>query len=37
MGIEVIPHKIRSAWEPGSILRIKDLIGRLKMDVPVTP
>jgi glycosyltransferase involved in cell wall biosynthesis len=33
MGIEVIPHKIRSAWEPGSILRIKNLIRELKIDV----
>ncbi len=33
MGIEVIPHKIRSAWEPGSVLRIKNLIRELKIDV----
>jgi glycosyltransferase involved in cell wall biosynthesis len=33
MGIEVISHKIRSAWEPGSILRIKKLIRELKIDV----
>jgi glycosyltransferase involved in cell wall biosynthesis len=33
MGIEVIPYKIRSPWEPKSILRIKNLIRDLKIDV----
>ncbi len=33
MGIEVIPHKIRTAWEPGAVLRIKNLIRELKIDV----
>jgi len=33
MGIEVIPHRIRSPWEPKSILRIKNLIRDLRIDV----
>jgi glycosyltransferase involved in cell wall biosynthesis len=33
IGIEVIPYKIRSPWEPKSILRIKNLIRDLKIDV----
>ena len=33
MGIEVIPYRMRSPWEPRSILRIKNLIRDLKIDV----
>ena len=33
LGIEVIPHKIKSPWEPGSIRRIKNLIRELKIEV----
>jgi len=33
MGIEVIPYKIRTPWNPGAIRKLKNLIQELKVEV----